>query len=130
MFLLYWAKLIFVYLAVFQWTRYLIRMISVILLDILAFMIILVITMLAFTHIMFLLLKETDLVQAVEEDGVTKSDEISRLSIDAYAITFGELAFEDLNAMQYIMFVVFSFAITLVLMNMLIAIMTDSYEKV
>ena len=47
-----------------------------------------------------------------------------------YTLTLGELDFEDLNTTRFFVFVVFTYFITLVLMNLLIAILGDAYELV
>ena len=45
-------------------------------------------------------------------------------------MTLGELNFEELNTTNFLIFVVFTTLITLVLMNLLIAILSDAYELV
>ena len=47
-----------------------------------------------------------------------------------YTLTLGELEFEDLNTMNFIIFGVYTSLITLILMNLLIAILSDAYELV
>ena len=47
-----------------------------------------------------------------------------------YTLTLGELDFEDLNTTKFMIFVVYTTLITLVLMNLLIAILSDAYELV
>ena len=47
-----------------------------------------------------------------------------------YTLTLGELEFEDLNTTNFSIFVVYTTLITLVLMNLLIAILSDAYEIV
>ena len=47
-----------------------------------------------------------------------------------YTLTLGELDFEELNTSRFMMFVVYTTLITLVLMNLLIAILSDAYELV
>merc|ERR1719330_737509 len=48
----------------------------------------------------------------------------------SYTLTLGELEFEDLDTMKFLSFVVFTTFITLFLMNLLIAILSDAYELV
>ena len=48
----------------------------------------------------------------------------------SYTLTLGELDFEDLNTVKFLIFVVFTTFITLFLMNLLIAILSDAYELV
>ena len=47
-----------------------------------------------------------------------------------YTLTLGELDFEELNTSRFLIFVVYTTLITLVLMNLLIAILSDAYELV
>ena len=47
-----------------------------------------------------------------------------------YTLTLGELDFEDLSPSRFIIFVAYTTLITLVLMNLLIAILSDAYELV
>ena len=47
-----------------------------------------------------------------------------------YTLTLGELDFEELNTTRFFIFVVYTTLITLVLMNLLIAILSDAYELV
>ena len=47
-----------------------------------------------------------------------------------YTLTLGELDFEDLSPSRFIVFVAYTTLITLVLMNLLIAILSDAYELV
>lgn len=49
----------------------------------------------------------------------------------SYVMTLGELGeFEDIPIPNFLIFVLFSFLIPLVLMNMIIALMGDSYTRV
>ena len=48
----------------------------------------------------------------------------------SYTLTLGELEFEDLSTMSFMIFVVYTSLITLILMNLLIAILSDAYELV
>ena len=47
-----------------------------------------------------------------------------------YTMTLGELDFEELNTIRFLIFVAYTTLITLVLMNLLIAILGDAYELV
>ena len=47
-----------------------------------------------------------------------------------YTLTLGDLDYEDLNTTKFMIFVVYTILITLVLMNLLIAILSDAYELV
>jgi hypothetical protein len=113
-FLLMWIK-IFNYLAVFKATRYLIKMIFEIVADIKTFLIILFITLFAYGQIIFAL---------------TGGDFGSELRM-SYGLAYGDLGdYQEMGMVQYIIFVIFSFFIPLVLLNMLIALMADSYTRV
>ena len=48
----------------------------------------------------------------------------------SYTLTLGELDFEDLNTTKFLIFMLFTTLITLILMNLLIAILSDAYELV
>lgn len=115
MLLLMWIK-IFNYLAVFESTRYLIKMIFEIIEDVSAFLIILVTAILAYTQI----------IMSIEE-----TEGLDQTMRNSYVLALGELGeFGAASGLQFIIFVVFSFFIPLILMNMLIAIMSDAYERV
>ena len=47
-----------------------------------------------------------------------------------YTLTLGELDFEELSTSRFIVFVAYTTLITLILMNLLIAILSDAYELV
>ena len=48
----------------------------------------------------------------------------------AYTLTLGELEFEDSNTLRFFIFVAYTILITLMLMNLIIAILSDAYELV
>ena len=48
----------------------------------------------------------------------------------AYTLTLGELNFEDLNMTNFVIFIAYTLLITLMLMNLVIAILSDAYELV
>lgn len=127
-----WFKLIFVYLGVFKAIRYFLHMINVIFVDIAPFMIILLVTMLASTHLNFVVVKQSYFIGEVDDDEFQEDgDMFVGMSKDAYALSLGETPdYGDLLNLHFFVFLVFSFLIPLVLMNLLIAIMSDSYEKV
>jgi uncharacterized membrane protein len=91
-------------------------MIMEIIADISTFLIILGIAMMAYAQIMWSL------------DQLDVSDEVVR---NSYVLAFGELGdFQDFSSVKFFIFVLFTFFIPLLLMNMLIAIMSDAYERV
>ena len=47
-----------------------------------------------------------------------------------YTLTLGELDFEELNITRFFIFIAYTTLITFVLMNLLIAILSDAYELV
>lgn len=74
--------------------------------------------MIAYTHIMYTI-------------NHFENPSIDRFSRQSYTLSFGELGpFDEMNWFTFIFFVIFSFFIPLVLMNMLIAIMGDTYGRV
>ena len=112
-----WIK-IFSYLAVFKPTRYMIQMISEIINDSKSFMIILFTAMTAYAQVVYTLTPsdQRDIDQAIRQ---------------SYVLSLGDLgSFSTIDVLGFFIFVLFSFFIPLVLMNMLIAIMGDSYSRV
>ena len=69
-----------------------------------------------FSYFLFLLL--------TQDDGYLNVFKVT------YTLTLGELDFEELNFTRFMIFVVYTTLITLVLMNLLIAILSDAYELV
>ena len=47
-----------------------------------------------------------------------------------YTLSLGELDFDELSISRFLVFVAYTILITLVLMNLLIAILSDAYELV
>ena len=91
-------------------------MIFEILSDISTFMIILIAAMVSYTQITMI---------------ITQQDNIDKHWRASYVLSLGELGdFETISATQFAIFIIFSFFVPLLLMNMLIAIMSDSYERV
>ena len=87
--------------------------------DIKSFIIILAVSMIAFTQIYVVM------------DGVSAFEDVDDYARQSYVIAYGELGeFSDFTLVKFFIFVAFSFFIPLTLMNMLIAIMSDSYARV
>ena len=104
------------YLTIFKPTRYLIKMVSEIIKDIKSFLIILFAAIFAYAQINYSL---------NDEIGIDVQLKAS------YGIAFGDLGdYKELPYVDTFMFTCFSFFIPLVLLNMLIAIMADSYTRV
>ena len=121
LFLLMWYKIIN-YLSVFKPTRYLIKMIFEIISDISTFMIIMFTALFAYAQIYYVIDNTTT------SEGA--SDFIGYIS-DSYVLSLGELGdYDTYGFLKYFTFMIFSFLVPLVLLNMLIAIMSDSYSRV
>ena len=59
------------------------------------------------------------------------TDDLNDSFRNSYVLALGELGeFGDFTWLQFVIFIMFSFFVPLVLMNMLIAIMSDAYERV
>lgn len=112
------------YLTIFKPLRYLIKMLSEIMNDIQAFIIILFTAMLAYAQISYALQGNID-----SSDSSYKSFTYElRFS---YAFAYGELpSYKTTPWLEFFIFFLFSFFMPLVLLNMLVAIMGDSYARV
>lgn len=116
-FLLMWFKILS-YLQVFKPTRYLIKMIFEIIGDITTFLVILFTALFAYAQITYIMTDNTD-------------KELTTDLKNSYVLGLGELGeFGDFGYLQFFIFIMFSFLVPLVLMNMLIALMADSYTRV
>jgi len=121
MFFLLWIK-IFKYLSVFAPFRYFVMMLLAMIADIRVFLAILFIAMFAYGQIM---LTMSDKSVADDEAGAIGDFR------QGYVLAFGDLgAFADYGWLKFFMFSMFTFLIPLTLMNMLIAIMSDTYGRV
>jgi len=109
-------------MSVFKIVRYFIQMIFEIFKDISAFMIILVVSVVAYAQVS-MIFKTLDSEHKVDIESYLRS---------SYLLTLGELGddIKDSTTTYFIIFTVFSFFIPILLLNMLIAIMSDSYERV
>jgi hypothetical protein len=118
MFFLLWVK-IFKYLSVFSPFRFFIMMLQCIIADIRTFIALLFIAMFAYGQIMYTLADD-------DEEPDMMSDFRS-----GYVLAFGELGdFAKYSYIKFFMFFMFTFLIPLTLMNMLVAIMSDTYARV
>ena len=89
--------------------------------DIVPFMIILILSMASYMHIMATLtFYEKEL-----EEGI-----YSMLFQESYVLSLGELPSYDTISMKFVIFLIYSLLIPIVLMNLLIAILSDAYERV
>lgn len=116
-FLLMWKLIIFKYIRVFKPTRKYVKMIMEVLRDVTVFMIMLFIIILAYMHLLVIL-----------SEGDMEFRDSFKIS---YTLSFGELdETRDDGWVAWINFMIFSFTLPLVLMNLLIAILSDSYGHV
>jgi hypothetical protein len=119
--LICWAKAL-QYLSVFEKTRHLLMMISQVMMDLIPFACILLIISFGFAHIFTLQL----MVKA--DDG---SSQMKKGLMNAYVLMFGELGgFDEFSSNQWAFFSISSCFIIIVLLNLLIAIISDTFEKV
>lgn len=117
MFLTMWVLIILKYIRVFKPTRKYVKMIMILLEDVTVFLVMLFVIIFAYMHLLVVL-----------SDGSLSFSDTFKIS---YTLSFGELDdTRDEGFIEWMNFMIFSFSITLVLMNLLIAIMSDSYEHV
>ena len=117
MFSFVWIKVI-KYLQVFKPLRYLIKMIFECIWNLRTFMTILLLAMVAYAQI---------------NQSISTADNSNFIHLlrSSYVLSFGELgSFEDAAVVKFFVFALFSFIIPLVLMNLLIAIMSDAYANI
>ena len=114
--LLSWFRAIS-YLRLFQDTRVLIYLIVQVIKDMVAFMVVLIAALLGFTTT-FSALGESETVTMV---GSLKHN---------YRLMFGDFNPDDYTTAGWILFIIGSVFMTLVMLNMLIAIMSDTYARV
>ena len=110
-----WLKII-KYLQVFKTFRYLIQMCFDVIHDLRTFMLVLMIFYAAYTQIM-----------------ITLSDDFTSAEVmrSSYGLLYGDFGdYTEFDTVKFVVFVFFTFVIPLVLMNLLIAIMSDSYARV
>jgi len=113
-----WIRAI-AYFRVFKDTRYLIRMIQEIIHDMIPFLIVLMYSILTFA-LVFCVLSELS--------GETKTFGDSWR--DSYLMNFGEFDTENYHLFEWIVFVIAVMLNPLIMMNMLIALMGDTYSRV
>lgn len=117
MFLTMWMLLILKYIRVFKPTRKYVKMIMELCVDITVFLAMLLVLIFAYMHLLVVL-----------SDGETSFVDGFKVS---YMLSYGELDdSRDDGFIAWMNFMIFSFAIPLVMMNLLIAIMSDSYGHV
>lgn len=115
MFTLIWFKIL-TYLAAFKPMRYLIQMIFDILYDIRTFLMILLLATVAYSQILLTF---------------DRSDAYDSYGRIGYLLAFGELSGpEEFGLTKFIIFGIFAFIVPLVMMNLLIALMSDSYARI
>ena len=61
---------------------------------------------------------------------LTTEDDYLGVFKTSYTVTLGDMVYEDLTTVRFLIYVVFTTAITLVMMNLLVSILGDAYELV
>ena len=61
---------------------------------------------------------------------LTTEDDYLLVFKTSYTVTLGDMVYEDLTTVRFLIYVVFTTAITLVMMNLLVSILGDAYELV
>jgi hypothetical protein len=120
--ILYWARAV-TYFRIFDKTRYLIRMIIETFGDIVPFLLIFFTATFTFALLFFI---------------TTQSDSLAVTFVNAYKLNFNDFSgflsdnwsTQDLNAIFWVIFFISSIMNPIVLLNMLIAIMSDTYDRV
>lgn len=118
---LYWVRAV-TYFRIFDKTRYLIRMITETFLDIVPFLLIFFSSTFTFSLLFYI---------------ITKSENFSETFVYAYQLNFNDFSgfmpngySEDLTEIFWIVFFLASIMNPIILLNMLIAIMSDTYDRV
>ena len=105
------------YLRIFQRTRVLIRLIVEVLIDMVPFLIVLLIALTGFTIT----------YRALQDD---QSEGMMEAFKHNYRLMFGDFQPDNYSSAGWVLFVISSTLMTLVMLNMLIAIMSDTYARV
>ena len=90
--------------------------------DIVPFMVILVLTMASYMHIMTTF--------TLYDDEKPEEDIYSTLLQESYVLSLGELPSYDTASLKFGIFFIYSLLIPIILMNLLIAILSDAYERI
>ena len=99
----------------FEFTRFFVIMVSQVIKEASAFLLVLALFVITYTHMLTLIKRDNDI-------------QLFRI---AYVLTLGELdEFNDLSMTAFWIFLVFTILITVVLMNLVIAILSDGYEEI
>jgi len=112
--LLLWLRILW-FLQIATATRYLVRIMLEIMKDLKVFLLVFGLALVAYAHVSHHL-----------DGGFGNNLKLS------YALAFGDIgdSYEEYSALRFFFFICFTFFIPLLMMNLLIAIMSDSYERV
>ena len=115
MFLLMYLQVILQHMQTFTFTRFFVIMVSQVIEASAAFLLVLFLFVITYFHMVTLINRTNDI----------------HLFRMAYVLALGELGeFTDLSMTAFWVFLVFTILITVVLMNLVIAILSDKYEEV
>lgn len=124
MFVILWLNLIFTHMSAFKATRFFIAMTVETIKGTLPFFTILFLFIFSYTHLMIIF-------NTVDENGKKKPSDIGLQLRIAYSLSLGNTDdFKTYSWFGFFVFLLYTLMITLVLMNLVIAIMSDKYEEV
>ena len=107
------------YFRLFSNTRYMVNLISEVFKDMISFLILLFYSVIAFSFIFM----------SLQEDGYDK-ETFSDLFINSYLLGLGEFSTDGFGTIQWVVFFLASLVNTLIMLNLLISIMGDTFQKV
>ena len=110
-----WTRAI-AYFRIFDRTRYLIRMLIEIIIDMIPFLFILFMATIAFSLIFYIV--------------NTEDKSLNEVLLNTYILNYGEFNTDDYNSGEWVVFFIASMSNPLILLTMLVAIMGDTYDKV
>lgn len=121
------------HLRIFGNLRYLINMIVEIIKDMSSFTILLVYWIVGFNLMFFLFVMNTKKAETTDEADITSGTSFTQFMNEltvTYKLSFGDFSTDDFTLLQWALFILSSFFIPLVLFNLIIAIMGDTYDRV
>lgn len=108
-------------------TAYFIRILTCVLQDMTQFMIVLVITIIAFGDAFYSLSTSVTVQEEPVQPYIRNFSEALQYS---YLLTLGEFSFDSYDWFQWLMFLVASIMNLIIMLNLLIAIISSTYEDV
>lgn len=121
--MLVWIRIIS-FLRLFSQTRSLIRLLIEVIKDMIPFMLVLLIGVGAFTTAIYIVINNHSL--AIENERISFVDSLKHV----YRLMFGDFDTDNYGTPLWILFIFSSIFMPLIMLNMLIAIMSDTYERV